>query len=334
MKINQIFIETKVRNNERARQIIARYPNIEVQEISKIENYFGRVKKPYLHKHSGFNLFIGNKKGKTVKETPDAYGLNSGRHFYFIYAYNCIYECQYCYLQGYFNSPDLVLFINYEDVIAEMQTVHDNIADEQVWFHAGEYSDSLALSHLTNEWPLFFKFFQKNPRAYLELRTKSTNIKTILDLEPLNNVIVSFSISPQKQISKYDLKTPSLEARIKAMKRLEQRGFRLALHLDPIIYDEKFETLYREMTKTVFESIAEESIDYVSVGALRFSKDVYRAVQKHYTRSDLHVAEFITGYDGKVRYLRPIRKQVLSSTKNLLINAGVQSKKIYFCMDE
>ena len=42
-----------------------------------------------------------------VKETPAAYGLSGEPHYYFIHSYNCLYECDYCYLQGYFHSPDL-----------------------------------------------------------------------------------------------------------------------------------------------------------------------------------------------------------------------------------
>ncbi|MEL6821384.1 MAG: hypothetical protein AAFP70_06475, partial [Calditrichota bacterium] len=103
-----LFLEEQVKDNKYAMRILEAFPDVPVRDIRKVEDVFGRVKKPYLQKRTNLNLFIGRKEGNLVKEAPDAYGLDGEPHFYFIHAYNCIYECEYCYLQGYFNSPDLV----------------------------------------------------------------------------------------------------------------------------------------------------------------------------------------------------------------------------------
>jgi hypothetical protein len=42
----------------------------------------------------------------------------------------------------------------------------------------------LLFSHLTNEWGLYFDLFKKYPKAKLEIRTKSVNIKAIEKLTP------------------------------------------------------------------------------------------------------------------------------------------------------
>jgi PleD family two-component response regulator len=38
--------------------------------------------------------------------------------------------------------------------------------------YAGEFSDSLALTHLTGELEIYHAFCEKNPKAIIELRTK------------------------------------------------------------------------------------------------------------------------------------------------------------------
>jgi len=104
-----------------------------------------------------------------------------------------------------------------------------------VWFHAGEFSDSLALSNLSGELELYHKFSQENPRAIIELRTKSVNTKELEKLTPIDNLIVSFSLSPADMARRIDLKTPSTIARLKAMKNLNEHGWKTAAHFDPII---------------------------------------------------------------------------------------------------
>ena len=119
----KIFIEQKVLSHRVTKNIMDKLflKKKDYIIIDKLENYFGKVKKPYLEKRHNLNLFIGEKKGEIVKEAPDAYGVTQGKHYYSIHAYNCIYECQYCYLQRYFSSPYIVLYVNHEKIIQAIE---------------------------------------------------------------------------------------------------------------------------------------------------------------------------------------------------------------------
>ena len=180
---NTVFVEKDQYQN--AQELLSKIKYRDLKVIDKIEDIWGRVKKPYLQKRTTLNLFIGRKKGQLLKEAPSAYGVGSEKHFYYIHAYNCIYECEYCYLQGYFNSPDIVLFINHQEILNEIERTIEQYPD--AWFHSGEFSDSLALSHITCELPGYHKLFERYPNAKLEIRTKSVNLKEILNLSPLPN---------------------------------------------------------------------------------------------------------------------------------------------------
>lgn len=334
---SRIFIERDSASYPQVEVIKSRFSQVPTTEIDAIEDVFGRVKKPYLQKREDLQLFIGKKKGTLLKEAPDAYGLAGEPHYYFIHAYNCIYECEYCYLQGYFNSPDIVLFLNHEEIGREMQSVWEESLqrnpEKRVWFHAGEFSDSLALSHLSGEIPFYFDLFSKEPRAILELRTKSANIKGLLEQSPLPNIITSFSLSPEKRIKATDLKTPGLKHRLSAMKTLQDAGHPIAIHLDPIIHEDDFIETYRELFMTLKESLDLASIEYVSMGVVRFTSQVFHQVKKNYPESELLAAEFGSSFDGKVRYPRPFRLWILGKIKELALEVGFIEKQVYLCME-
>jgi spore photoproduct lyase len=330
---NEVYVEEGIRDLPRVKEIIKRIGKapIYVEDYSDI---WGRSKKPYLQKRDSLNLFIAKKKGQLLKLAPDAYGEGGGPHYYFIHAYNCIYECQYCYLQGYFNTPDIVLFINHEEIIQEMESVLKDHPDHRVWFHAGEFSDSLALSHLTGELPLYHDFCRRNPNAIIELRTKSVNTKEIEKLSPLPNFIVSFSLSPDEMSRTVDLKTPGTGARLKSMAKLHQLGHRLAAHFDPIIFEDSFKETYKILLTQMSEIGLTRDLSYLSLGVVRFTKDVYRETERNYPESVIHTGPMVKSFDGKVRYHRPMRLWIMNSIKALAIYAGIEAERIYLCMEE
>ncbi|MGE3610767.1 MAG: radical SAM protein [Bacteriovoracaceae bacterium] len=330
---NEVYVEESILGNTQVTSILKKI-NKDPIIIDKYDDIWGRSKKPYLHKRDSLNLFLATKKGQLLKQAPEAYGQLGEPHYYFIHAYNCIYECQYCYLQGYFNTPDIVIFVNHDEIIQEMQKCLDNHPEGKVWFHAGEFSDSLALTHLTGELKLYHEFCKKNPRAYIELRTKSVNTKELDLLEPLDNLIVSFSLSPKEIAKRVDLKTPSVEARIRVMKSLIDKGFSIAAHFDPIIYEDHFKQTYSDLLKELENLHITHQLLYLSLGVVRFTKDVYREVERNYPESILHTANFVKSFDNKVRYSRPMRMWMMNVIKDLAINCGIKEERIYLCMEE
>lgn len=330
---NKVYVEEAILHTPRVERILQKI-NAAPLILQSYDEIWGQSKKPYLHKRDSLNLFLAEKKGQLLKLAPDAYGQAGEPHYYFIHAYNCIYECQYCYLQGYFNTPDIVLFVNHEEIMAQMQNTLDAHPDSRVWFHAGEFSDSLALTHLTGELELYHGFCQRNPRAVIELRTKSVNTKELMSLPPLDNFIISFSLSPQKIGKMIDLKTPSTTARLKVMGELMNNGFKLAAHFDPIIYQDTFKDQYEELLVQMQTLGLNASLEYLSLGVVRFTKDVYREVERNYPDSPIHSTPMIKSFDNKVRYHHPMRMWIMNSVKELALKHGIKPQTIYLCMEE
>ncbi len=330
----KILIEKRIISNSIACNIIKHFPEVEVIPIETYDIYFNKIHKPYLQKRESISLFIAEKHGHLVRKAPEAYGLSSDHHYFFIHAYNCIYECEYCYLQGYFNSPDIVLFINHEDILQQMShTLTTHKSGELVWFHAGEFSDSLSLSHITGEIPLYWDFTSRHSNARLELRTKSSNIRAVLGCSPSSHVFTTFSLAPSRLVRTIEHKTAPLSARINAMKTLLERGYQVGVHLDPIFYSPEVTTEYEEMFHLMGSLFPLNQIAYFSLGTVRYSKNVFAKVEKNYPHSIILQEEMGKGFDGKVRYSRPFRFILLNQIKSSLKAAGVQDHKIYFCME-
>jgi len=216
----------------------------------------------------------------------------------------------------------------------EMEKILNSHPGENVWFHAGEFSDSLALSHLTGEVELYHSFCRDHPRAQIELRTKAANVSALENLDPLPNFSASFSLSPESVAKSIDLKTPGTGTRLKAMEKLQKRGIPFAAHFDPIIYHEGLRERYKKLLSEMGERNLLHDLHYLSLGVVRFTKDVHREVERNYPDSLIHASKFIKGFDQKLRYEKPLRNWILNSVKDEAILAGVLADKIYLCMED
>lgn len=340
---SKLYIEKDILLNPHGNLVLKKLKKLFTEnDTHLIDNYqdiFQKFYKPYLQKRTNLNIFIAQKKGQLVKKAPKAYAGSEDNRYYFIHAYNCLYECNYCYLQGFFKSPDLVIFINHQEIINEIEGLiikeRNEFPNRPIWFHAGEYSDSLALSHLSQELPLYFNFFKKYPQAFLELRTKSNNVNELLKLPPENNIITSFSLSPQSHIKANDLNTPSLKLRLKAIKKLKEKRHPLALHLDPIMYTDNFKIEYQELLQTIIEEIPLSEFRYISLGVIRFTKEVYQKVKEHYPEASYLNKDLMTkSNDNKYKAIHPLRFHMLQTIKELCLNFGANYEGLYSCMEQ
>ncbi len=82
------------------------------------------------------------------------------------------------------------------------------------------------------------------------------------------------------------------------------------------------------------ESIPLDHIEYISVGVVRFTKDVFNQVKMNYPESELLAEELIKSDDGKVRYPRPMRLWMLQTVKEALIHQGAIKDRVYLCMED
>lgn len=162
-----------------------------------------------------------------------------------------------------------MLFVNYEDfadAIAFKLAKADG--NDSLWFLSGYDCDSLAYEPVTQFAAFFLPFFAQRPNAYMELRTKSTQIRWLLGQQSLANVVIAFSFTPQAISNALEHKVPDVGLRLKAIKRLQTAGWRIGLRFDPLIYVDDYKQRYQELLKSIALSIDVSRIHSVSFGVL------------------------------------------------------------------
>ncbi|MDN3514151.1 MAG: hypothetical protein NG747_07100 [Candidatus Brocadia sp.] len=78
----------------------------------------------------------------------------------------CPYECTYCVLQDYINSPGIILPANIEEFFSAFRDLGRNIRCGSC-----ELTDSLAFDHITGYSPRIVEFFRHYPKTLYELKT-------------------------------------------------------------------------------------------------------------------------------------------------------------------
>ncbi len=276
--IKTIYVEKSVADHPRSRLIANNFPSAKVIEIDHYGEIFNRNNQSFRIQKTKPGLILAQKKNKKVLAVPK--GLEIGEpSYYFSHMLNCLYDCRYCFLQGMFKSANYTVFVNYEDFHKEIiQTANKN--GGRAFFFSGYDCDSLAMEPITDFAKSFLPLFEKIQSSTLELRTKSTQIRSLLNIPPLNNVICSFSLNPQEIIELCEEKTPSLESRINSIHKLSSAGWRIGLRFDPIIATNNFRKIYENCFRKVFKKISKENIDSISLGTFRLSSTQYKRMCK------------------------------------------------------
>jgi len=139
--------------------------------------------------------------------------------------------------------------------------------------------------------------FKNLNNAYLEVRTKSVNIDFFKKKKVLENVIIAFSLNPQVIIDQFEIKTPNLEKRLKAMISLQNNGWKIGLRFDPIIWIKNYKKHYRDFFKKIFESLDKERIHSITLGGFRMPKSYFKKMLKIYPNDPFFLKNYLYEFE-------------------------------------
>jgi len=240
----------------------------------------------------------------------------------------CPFDCTYCFMQGYLNSPGIVLPANVNDFF-EMLEAHGG-----PWrIGSGQFSDSLALDHFTQYSRSIVSFMRRHPEWFFEFKTKSDNIGLLLEEEPVPNICVGWSLNPARIAACDEQGTASLEARLVAAQKCASRGWRVSFHFDPIVYDEGWAESYRDVIRRLFGFVPPEKVVWISLGCLRMMPRLQQAIEARFPASRILCGELVPGYDGKLRYPLDVRKKIYKSMVSF-IREHDSRVPVYLCMEQ
>lgn len=277
-----IYVEKRILDCARTKTLIERLHPESVIECDRYQEIFNRKGQEFRLQKAKPATILARKDQGFVHSIPKELTIGFDENYYFSPFLNCPFDCEYCYLQGMFRSANYVLFTNYEDYLDEIGKKIEE-AKGSICFFSGYDADSLALEPKSRLMESVLPFFV-DKRGYLEIRTKSIYIRPLLEREVMDNVIVAFSLNPQEIVEKVEKKTPPLEKRLEAIKKLKDRGWKIGLRFDPVIYCDGFEKIYRELFEKVFSVVEDRDIHSVTLGTFRLPKTYYQTMEKQKNR--------------------------------------------------
>jgi spore photoproduct lyase len=323
--IETIYIEENIRKHARVIDITARFPHARIITCERYAQVFNPKAQNFRLQKQKPALILAEKYKNFVLEAPAGYGIGAAKNYYFSHMLNCLYDCRYCFLQGMYQSANYVLFVNYEDFQQEIRQVCNAAPADQIHFFSGYDCDSLALEPVTRFAEQFLPVFETIPNAWLELRTKSTQVRSLLARAPVPRCIVAFSLSPDEIAAKVEAKAPPVQRRLEALRRLQAQGWLVGLRFDPLIYQAGYRQQYRQLFEQVFASLDLNRLHSVSLGVFRLPEGYFKKVHNLYPEEKLFSSPVVT-QRGMVSYRQDLEQEMMQYCTEQLLTYIPESK--------
>ena len=186
-----------------------------------------------------------------------------------------------------------------------------------------EYSEVLGLDHITNQMDELMNLVHSDPEFYIKFRTKTANIKNLLNYNGNKQVQVTFSLNTPYVTKKYEKGVSSLEEMIAAINALMQKGgYEILLAIEPIIKYRGYEDDYRALIKKIKTEIDLSQVSKIKVGTVRYKTRLKNYINKVHPNSGLlsrnqRLVEPEKG-DKRWRYSKEERLKIYSIIKDEL----------------
>jgi len=324
-----IFVERKVKNSVLAKRLARMFPDAKFETIESYADYVKQKK---------FSIQDYNRRSECifiVKELFDFYKkcpcstktVSCGYHLINL-GVGCPFECSYCCLQGYLNSPGIVFPANLDDFFLKFKD-----ANKCVRLGSGELTDSLVFDDITEFSRSIIEFFRQYPDTVFEFKTKSDNVEILLETPPAENIVIAWSMNPQGVIDTTEFFTASLKQRLNAAKKCVNAGYKIGFHFDPIILYDGWEKDYKHLVDYIFDEIDEKRVAWISLGILRMTQHMKKVIENRFPDNTILDGELIPGYDDKLRYDFQERLCAYSKVSEWI---RFRSKEVhlYLCMEE
>ncbi|WP_345976488.1 spore photoproduct lyase family protein [Sulfurimonas sp. HSL3-7] len=305
---SHLYVERAVIDHPQTKRIMARFPRSHIIEIDHYKDVFNRPNQDFRIQSRSKNLILARREAPYLYEgSYYSDGFEFENFFYTPTLLGCLYDCDYCYLQGMYNSANNVLFVNIE---AYFEAVKPHL-DKPTLVAISYDTDTLATESLSGHSAAWIVFAGREPNLNLEIRTKSANFKPLRSLEPSAQIVLAWTLSPQVIIDRYEHKTPSLRQRLKAIAEALQAGWQVRLCIDPVIYNDDFEALYLPFVDEIFATLDAEKIHQLTLGSFRMSSTYLKRIKKMHS-SDIAFYPYEVN-DGVASYSKAVEQKILAT---------------------
>jgi len=331
MNIAELYVDAELADRPEAEEASRRF-RVPIHTVTSAQQVYASVAAAEDPIGRGKHvLYLTRNRGAFIKSCP-------GTRHYTCCGYKilhigtfCSMDCSYCILQSYFHPPVLQYFLNQDEMDQELDQLFAGRAIHRLG--TGEFTDSLIWEPWTGLSARLIRKFAEQDGCVLELKTKTAGVDSLLELPHRRRTILAWSLNTDDVIRTEERGTTSLDERLAVAARSAAHGYPLAFHFDPIVINDGCEADYRRTVARLFAAVAPRHIVWISLGALRFMPELKPVVQRRFQRSRIVYGEFISGLDGKMRYVKPLRMRVYREIA-AAIREVAPEVCIYLCMED
>ncbi|GBF50073.1 hypothetical protein LPTSP4_15960 [Leptospira ryugenii] len=276
---SHIYIEESVLASPITKLVLEKFPSSIQIPVKHYKDVFHKRGQNFLLQKESPKLILAKKEDQFLYPGSQFAPNFGAKHFYYnTLALNCIYDCAYCYLQGMFDSANIVLFVNWEDYFSATEAFLN--AFQSLYLALSYDTDLLAMEGFFPATRAWLSFAKEHQNLEIEIRTKSANFQMLRDVEAIPNAIFAWTLSPQEFRESIENKTPSLKNKITSAKLAVAKGWKLRLCLDPLLREPNWKELYTGLVEELGKSFLPEQVFDISIGSFRMNSEFYAEIKK------------------------------------------------------
>ena len=322
-KFSHIYIEKEALAYSDTKTILNRFKGARHVIIDHYKDIFGRSGQDWRAQKKSQKLILAVRRNQFLYEGSDiAPDFGNRRFFYNALVLNCLYDCDYCYLQGMFPSAHAVLFVNNSDYF---KATEQELSNGPIYLAISYDTDLLGFENILPYCRRWISFAKNHPDLTIELRTKSANYRALADIKPSENVVLAWTVSPEAVARKFEPKTPPFASRMRAIKAALKDGWQVRLCFDPLLHIDDWKTHYGDMIKQLDSALSLDAIQDFSIGVFRMSSHFLREMRKQRRDTELLYYPYDT-QNGVVSYPDETKQELEHFVCNQLLETVNREK--------
>lgn len=188
----------------------------------------------------------------SVRQALEFATCKPSAHFQMPLVSGCPGMCEYCYLQTQMGKrPYTRLYVNVEEILTQAGSIIDARQPAVTMFEASATSDPLPVEPLTGALAQAIAYFARQPLGRLRFVTKFPHVDSLLGLDHRGHTRIRFSVNTPSVVSRFEHRTPSVELRLEALKKVAQAGYPTGVLIAPVILEPGWEDSYRTLIEQI-----------------------------------------------------------------------------------
>lgn len=239
----------------------------------------------------------------------------------------CPFSCSYCTIQTFYGETAELE----EGLAAKLAEIE---LDPQCRYHigTGQASDSLVWGNRGGILEALLEFATDNPNVLLELKTKSDNVSYLVQQEIPENVVCSWTLNTDNVICSEEKGAAGLDNRLRAARRLADRGVPVGFHFHPMIFYRDWEDDYRRLVGEVLERFTPDEVSFISMGSVTLIKPVLQEIRRRGGETKILQMERVQDHHGKLTYPDELKLRLFGTLYDAF-KPWHQRVFFYLCME-